>query len=65
MTILPIAEALRLLDKGFRRERGVEDETLFLGREVDMGEVMVVGLGVEDEGGADLSVVGPDMALMI
>lgn len=63
VTILPIAGALRLLD-GFRRERGVADEAaLCLARVVEVGEVRVVG--VDDEGGAGLWVVGPDMALMI
>lgn len=58
VTILPIAEALRLVG-GLRRARGVEDGALFLGRRV------VVALGDDEEGGADRCVVGPDMALMI
>lgn len=62
MTILPIAEGLRLLD-GFRRERGVEDGALFLGRAVVM--VTVVDLGVDEEGGADRCAARPNMASMI
>lgn len=57
VTILPIAGALRLLN-GLRRERGVAALCL-----VEAGEVTVEG--VNDEGGAGLWVVRPDMALMI